>query len=108
MVTSLWHEERMLIGGKLVKATDDAAFENVNPAAEEVIGWAANGSSADLDAAIGAARVAFDQRDWPTNVPLRAPHVIAEDSASGSPFVDVTVLHNFGRNDFRIHYTIFN
>ena len=53
-------------------------------------------------------RLAFDQTDWQTNVPLRPPHVIAEDSASGSPFVDVTVLHNFGRSAFRIHYTIFN
>jgi aldehyde dehydrogenase (NAD+) len=71
MGTSLWHEERMLIGGGLVAAAGGARFENVNPATEEVIGVAADGSAADMDAAIGAARTAFDRTDWSTDVELR-------------------------------------
>jgi len=64
-------EERLLIDGKLVSAADGATYQNINPATEEVIGAAADASSADVDAAIGAARRAFDETDWRTNVELR-------------------------------------
>ena len=67
----VWHEERMLVGGKLVEAADGATFDNVNPATEELIGAAADGSESDMDAAIAAARVAFDETPWATDVPLR-------------------------------------
>ena len=52
--------DRNLIDGKLVAASGGATFETVNPATEEVLGVAADGTAADLDAAIGAARAAFD------------------------------------------------
>ncbi len=67
----VWHEERMLVGGKLLEAADGASFNNVNPATEEVIGVAADGSASDMDAAIAAARMAFDETPWATDVPLR-------------------------------------
>jgi aldehyde dehydrogenase (NAD+) len=35
---------RNLIGGRLVGAANDAPFENVNPATEQVIGVCANGT----------------------------------------------------------------
>ncbi|HEX3565483.1 MAG TPA: aldehyde dehydrogenase [Acidimicrobiales bacterium] len=69
--TSLWSEERMLVGGRLVGAADGATFENVNPATEEVIGVVADGSEADMRAAIAAARSAFDDTTWSTDVSLR-------------------------------------
>jgi aldehyde dehydrogenase (NAD+) len=69
--TSLWTEERMFIGGRLVAAGDGAAFDNINPATEQVIGVAADGSEADMLAAIGAARSAFDDTTWSTDVGLR-------------------------------------
>ncbi|HEX3842490.1 MAG TPA: aldehyde dehydrogenase [Acidimicrobiales bacterium] len=69
--TSLWSEERMLVGGRLVDAADGATFENVNPATEEVIGVVADGSEADMRAAIAAARSAFDDTIWSTDVSLR-------------------------------------
>jgi aldehyde dehydrogenase (NAD+) len=71
MGTDLWHEERLLIDGTLVAASGGGTFENVNPATEEVIGVAADGSGADMDAAIGAARRAFDQTTWSTDHAFR-------------------------------------
>ncbi|MDQ3293829.1 MAG: aldehyde dehydrogenase family protein, partial [Actinomycetota bacterium] len=58
----------MLIDGKLVEAEGGATFDNVNPATEEVLGRVANGSAADMAAAVAAARRAFDgASDWATN-----------------------------------------
>ncbi len=64
-------ESRLFIDGKLV-AGSGGTFPNVNPATEEVLGVAADADSADMGAAIGAARKAFDETDWSTNVELRA------------------------------------
>ncbi len=64
-------ETRNLIGGKLVHASNGATFENVNPATEEVIGVCADGTKDDMNAAIAAARRAFDETDWSTNHEFR-------------------------------------
>jgi acyl-CoA reductase-like NAD-dependent aldehyde dehydrogenase len=63
-------ESRMVIDGRL---TDGQAgtFANINPATEEVLGEVADASKADMARAIGAARRAFDETDWPTNRALR-------------------------------------
>ncbi|MCV7356292.1 aldehyde dehydrogenase [Mycolicibacterium fluoranthenivorans] len=63
-------ESRLLIDGKLVTGSA-GTFETVNPATEEVLGVAANADHADMSAAIGAARAAFDDSDWSTNTELR-------------------------------------
>lgn len=63
-------ESRLFIDGKLV-AGSAGTFPTVNPATEEVLGVAANADQADMGAAIGAARVAFDETDWSTNAELR-------------------------------------
>jgi len=52
--------DRNLIDGKLVTASTGATFTTINPATEEVLGSAADGTAADMDAAIDAARRAFD------------------------------------------------
>jgi aldehyde dehydrogenase (NAD+) len=64
-------ETRNLIDGRLVPASSGATFENVNPATEEVIGVCADGTKDDMEAAIAAARRAFDETDWSTNQALR-------------------------------------
>ncbi len=63
-------ESRLLIGGKLV-AGSLGTFPTVNPATEETLGVAADASAGDMDAAIEAARRAFDDTDWSTDVELR-------------------------------------
>ena len=63
-------ESRLLIDGKLV-AGSGGTFPTVNPATEEVLGVAADATAEDMNAAIAAARRAFDDTDWSTNVELR-------------------------------------
>jgi aldehyde dehydrogenase (NAD+) len=64
-------EHRMLIDGKLVDAEGGKTFDNVNPATEEVIGPVADGSPADMERAIAAARRAFDETSWATDKEFR-------------------------------------
>ncbi len=47
MGDGVWREARMLIDGALVDAGDGATFDNVDPATEEVLGVAADGSAAE-------------------------------------------------------------
>jgi aldehyde dehydrogenase (NAD+) len=65
-------ETRNLIDGRLVPASNGATFENVNPATGEAIGACADGTKDDMEAALAAARRAFDATDWATNHALRA------------------------------------
>jgi aldehyde dehydrogenase (NAD+) len=62
---------RMLIGGKLVEAAGGATFDNVNPATEEILGPVADGTAADMQAAVTAARTAFDTTSWSTDHAFR-------------------------------------
>jgi aldehyde dehydrogenase (NAD+) len=63
-------ESRLLIDGELVTGSG-GTFPTLNPATEEVLGVAADAGTDDMDRAIGAARKAFDETDWSTNVELR-------------------------------------
>ncbi|WP_205875650.1 aldehyde dehydrogenase family protein [Mycobacterium camsae] len=62
----------LLIGGALREASDGRTFANVNPATEESIGSAPDGSHEDVDDAVKAARQAFDGSTWPQDHELRA------------------------------------
>ncbi|TSD95664.1 aldehyde dehydrogenase [Skermania sp. ID1734] len=61
----------LLIDGKLVPGSG-GTFTTVNPATEETLGHAANGTAAEMDAAIAAARSAFDHTDWRRDPTFRA------------------------------------
>ena len=61
---------QLLIDGRLVGA-GGGTFTTINPATEEPLGEAADADAADMDRAIAAARVAFDESDWSRDVPLR-------------------------------------
>lgn len=54
------------IGGKWVPAASGKTFETIHPATEEVICNVAEGDKADVDAAVDAAREAFDNGPWRT------------------------------------------
>ena len=62
----------VLVDGTLRPATGGGTFETSNPATEEVLGVAADGTAADMDAAIAAARAAFDAGTWAGDAALRA------------------------------------
>ena len=64
-------ESRLLIDGKLTDAQSGTTFANINPATEEVAGQVADGGVEDMEAAIAAARRAFDESDWSTNRAFR-------------------------------------
>jgi len=52
------------IGGKWRPAVSGKTFPTINPATEEVIAEVAEGDQADIDAAVAAARRAFDSGPW--------------------------------------------
>ncbi|HEY2998072.1 MAG TPA: aldehyde dehydrogenase family protein [Acidimicrobiales bacterium] len=70
-MSAITGERRLLIDGKLVEASGGATFDNVNPATEEVLGPVADGTAADMEAAVAAARRAFDTTGWADDHDLR-------------------------------------
>ena len=62
---------KLFVDGQLVDAEGGATYENVNPATETSLGTAADASSGDVDRAIAAARRAFDETSWSTDVAFR-------------------------------------
>jgi aldehyde dehydrogenase (NAD+) len=64
-------EPRLLIDGKLVEASGGGSFANIDPATEESLGDTADGTTADMAAAIAAARRAFDETSWATDHAFR-------------------------------------
>ncbi|MBW2241464.1 MAG: aldehyde dehydrogenase family protein [Deltaproteobacteria bacterium] len=65
-------ETRNLIDGALVESSNGNRFDNVNPATEEVMGSASDGTKDDMEAALAAARRTFDETDWATSPAFRA------------------------------------
>src|SRR6478752_5628726 len=68
---TMTYESRMLIDGKLIEASGGATYDNINPATEAVIGPVADGTAADMESAITAARRAFDETSWSTDRAFR-------------------------------------
>ncbi|HEY3699453.1 MAG TPA: aldehyde dehydrogenase family protein [Spongiibacteraceae bacterium] len=64
-------EGRMYIDGKLCEARSGKRYDNINPATEQVVGRVADAGVEDAEAAIAAARRAFDESEWSTNIALR-------------------------------------
>jgi phenylacetaldehyde dehydrogenase len=55
---------KMLIDGKWVNAASGKTFATYNPATGEILAQVAEGDRADIDAAVQAARRAFDKGPW--------------------------------------------
>jgi aldehyde dehydrogenase (NAD+) len=62
----------LLVDGTLRAASDGSTFPIVNPATGAVIGAAPEATEADADAAIAAARRAFDETGWAADPAFRA------------------------------------
>jgi aldehyde dehydrogenase (NAD+) len=65
-------EPLLLIDGALRDASGGASFPIINPATGTEIGRAADATGADADAAVGAARRAFEAGTWARDPQLRA------------------------------------
>ena len=61
--------KELYIGGEWVAPAGSDVIEVVSPATEEVIGQVPDGTPADIDAAVAAARKAFDEGPWPHMTP---------------------------------------
>jgi aldehyde dehydrogenase (NAD+) len=80
--------DRLYIGGSWVAAAGPDTIGVVSPATEEVVGRAPDGSAADVERAVDAARTAFDSGPWPSTPPAeradlldRAAELLAGRSA---------------------------
>ncbi len=58
-------DTQLFIDGQWIDATSGKTFATINPATEDVIAHVAEGDAADVDAAVQAARRAFDDGPWP-------------------------------------------
>jgi acyl-CoA reductase-like NAD-dependent aldehyde dehydrogenase len=67
---SLFHEDRLLIDGELVRT--ERSFETVDPATGKVLGTASDAGATQVEAAVTAARRAFDTTDWMWDRALRS------------------------------------
>ncbi|MBC2650382.1 aldehyde dehydrogenase family protein [Novosphingobium aerophilum] len=64
-------DAKLFIDGQSRDAEGGKTFAVISPWTGEAVGQAADASAADVEAAIVAARRAFDQTDWATNTALR-------------------------------------
>ena len=62
------------IGGQWTPVAGGAVAESIDPSTGQVLGLFADAGVADAEAAIAAARRAFDQSDWAYAPRLRAAH----------------------------------
>jgi betaine-aldehyde dehydrogenase len=69
--------DQLLIGGEWVAPAGDQRIEVRSPATLEVIGSVPEGVEADIDAAVAAARRAFDEGPWPRTSPADRAKVIS-------------------------------
>jgi aldehyde dehydrogenase (NAD+) len=60
-------DAKLYIDGELREAQGGRKYENISPWTGEVVGYAADATPADVEAAIAAARKAFDTTDWSRN-----------------------------------------
>ncbi len=60
------NREHFFIGGQWAKPHSDRQFNLINASTGATCGVVPEASEADVDAAVAAARQAFDQSDWPT------------------------------------------
>ena len=56
---------KLYIGGQWLTSTSTETIDVINPATEEVFDTIAAANAADIDAAVKAARLAFDEGPWP-------------------------------------------
>src|SRR6185437_4320436 len=69
--------DKLFIGGKWVAPSTDEVIEVHCPATGEYVGKVPLAAAADVDAAVAAARAAFDEGPWPSTPPKERAAVIA-------------------------------
>lgn len=67
--------DRLYVGGRWVEPSTSARIESVAAGTGEVLGTVPEAREADVDAAVAAARHAFDQGPWPAMTPAERAEV---------------------------------
>src|SRR5262249_60481213 len=73
----LLHRRELFVGGAWVPPAGGECFDVISPSTEEAVGEAPLATVADIDAAVGAARTAFDDGAWPRTTPGERADVLA-------------------------------
>lgn len=68
--------DKLLVGGRWVQPSSDAVIEVVSPTTEELLATVPEAREADVDAAVAAARRAFDEGPWPRMSPAERAEVL--------------------------------
>ena len=74
--TSTMTKTQLLIGGDWRDASDGGLYEDRNPATGAKIADVADATREDVDAAVAAARRAFDAGRWPTMAASRRAKIV--------------------------------
>src|SRR5580698_482527 len=61
--------DELLVGGRWVQPSSDRRIVSISPVTEEAIAHVPEAQPADIDAAVAAARRAFDEGPWPRMAP---------------------------------------
>ena len=69
---------RALIAGERVDARDGRSFDNISPIDGRILGRVARGAAADIDAAVAAARAAFEDGRWARQPPAARKRVLQD------------------------------
>lgn len=94
MTTTLWHDRaktlkidgRAMIDGQRTWAKSGATFDDISPVDGRSLGPVARCDAADVDAAVAAARAAFEDRRWAGLAPAARKRVMIK-------FADLIVAH---------------
>ena len=73
--------DRLFIGGDWVAPEGTGTIEVISPSTEEVVARVPDGTEADIDKAVAAARSAFDQGPWPRMTPAERAEILAKVAA---------------------------
>jgi aldehyde dehydrogenase (NAD+) len=73
--------DALFIGGEWTAPASDGLLRVVSPHSEEVVATVPEGTAADIDAAVAAARKAFDEGPWPRTSPSERIAVVEAFSA---------------------------
>jgi aldehyde dehydrogenase (NAD+) len=73
--------DRLFIGGDWVAPEGTDTIGIVSPVTEEVIARVPDGTEADIDKAVAAARIAFDRGPWPRLAPSERGEILRKAAA---------------------------
>ena len=91
--------QRLFIGGEWVEPAGTGTIDVISPHSEELVGRVPEGTAADIDRAVAAARDAFDNGEWPRLSPeerMAAVQKFSEVYAAHIPDMAAVITEEMG------------